>query len=70
MLRDEKRRLGCYTLLALIAVVIAILLVIDSEGGPKRPINVMTPYGELNGRARHYSTAAGVLALAIVGRPR
>jgi hypothetical protein len=39
MLRDERRRLGCYLLIALVVASLALLALIYSEAEPKRLLN-------------------------------
>ena len=42
MLRNDKRTLGCYLMLALTMAVIAILIIIQFEANPKELMNVVT----------------------------
>ena len=42
MRRDDKRRLGCYLLIAIVVATIALLALIYSQADPKRLLNEVT----------------------------
>ena len=42
MLRNDKRKLGCYLMLGLTIAILAILIIIQFEADPKELMNVVT----------------------------